>query len=272
MTLPEGFSPFEHLQTTASSILRKLVRTEFRDVGDDDWDPDITTPRGSLRIACDPDDSDTGVMLLLRFFIFYFVIRNGEDFAPLIYGLLQTGEDVTATKYPQVQVFFKESRYDASLDERIPVQRMVSFRWREDDWTTANVNALALEIKNEFATPKLKWQCGRELYTYRDRSKPYDFQVNAFDKANAKEVIEACMRIQDEVEPDWDEFLRYHAREAPPPINQTKMIEGELVKYPNPLPIAFVEFAYAQLKYPKLRKPRILVDATGTKRGAIHYV
>lgn len=272
MPLPDNFSPWEHLQSTASKALTRRVRDEFSDVGGDDWVADISIPRGSLRVACTPDDDDTGAMMLLRFFLFYFVVRGGEDFAPMVYGLLDFNEDVAAQKFPQVQVYYRESRYDATGNDRIPIQRRVSFRWRETSWTTANLNQLALKIKNDLATPKLKWRCGRELYTYRDRSKPYDFQVHAFSELEAKTVIEAAIRIQDDIEPDWDLLRKSEKVTGTYPINQTVSIDGELEKIPDLLPIAQVEFAYALVKFPKIRKPYYLVDATGTKRGAREYV
>jgi hypothetical protein len=272
MPLPDNFSPWEHLQSTVSRVLTRLVREEFSDIGGADWSPEITTPRSSLRVACTPDDKDTAPMMLIRMFLFFFVIRGGADFLPMVYGLLDFAEDVQAQKFPQVQVFYRETRYDATGNDRIPIERRVSFRWRETDWTTAKINALALKIKTDLATPKLIWRTGKEFYTYKDRSIPYEFKVQALNEVEAKKVIEASIRIQDNTEPDWKLLRKAVNTEATSTIPENRMIDGELVKLPIESPLATVEFAYAQLKFPKVRKPYILVDATGTKRGAREYV
>lgn len=272
MTLPEDFSPFEHLQSTMAHVLRYKVRREFSDVGGDDWEPDISTPRASLRIACTPDDNDTADMLGLRWRLFFDVVRGGQDFAPLVYAIDQKGLEASVRDYPIVKNFFVESRYDASTNERVPVRRQVSFRWREETFSTANVNQLALKIKNDLATPPLKWKCGRILYTYWDKSKPYNFQVYAYDKLNAKKIIEAAIRIQDDIEPDWDKYLKTHEPEDLTPPNEIKVIEGETVTIEKGKEIADLEFGWSELYYPNVTKPRYLVDATGTKAGAIHYV
>lgn len=272
MTLPENFSPFEHLQSTVSQVLRYKVRKEFSDVGGDDWEPDISTPRSSLRLACTPDDNDTADMLRLRWGLFFDVVRGGQDFAPQVYALDQKGLEASVRDYPIVKNFFIESRYDASSNERVPVRRQVSFRWREDNFSSANVIQLANKIKADLATPPLKWKCGRILFTYLDKSKPYNFQVYAYDKPNAKKAIEAAIRIQDDIEPDWNRCLKTHEPEDLTPPNETKLIEGDTVILEKGKEIADLEFGWSELYYPYITKPRYLVDATGTKPGAIHYV
>lgn len=54
--LPNNFSEWEHLQSVLIRAQNKFVREEFKDLGGDDWIPDINTPRGSLRQACTHKD------------------------------------------------------------------------------------------------------------------------------------------------------------------------------------------------------------------------
>jgi hypothetical protein len=66
MPLPDNFSAAEHLQDVILLTQNKIVRTEFNDVGDDNWVKDISTPRASLRLACTHEEDDSIDMTILR--------------------------------------------------------------------------------------------------------------------------------------------------------------------------------------------------------------
>ena len=68
MPLPIDFSPWEHLQNTIRFAHNQQVRKEFDDIQVDD---DITTPRGSLKVASLIDDKDTSTMTLIRMFLYH---------------------------------------------------------------------------------------------------------------------------------------------------------------------------------------------------------
>jgi hypothetical protein len=48
----------------------KVVRDYFSDLGGEEWEPEITTSRGSLRTACTVIDNDTSTIVLIRMLLF----------------------------------------------------------------------------------------------------------------------------------------------------------------------------------------------------------
>jgi hypothetical protein len=74
-------------------------------------------------------------------------------FDEYIYGIPSTDFEITHTYYPQVKLHFREDKYEASTNSRRPARSEVSFRWREDDYSTANINSLATKVVADFANP-----------------------------------------------------------------------------------------------------------------------
>ena len=50
------------------------MREYFSDLGGESWEPEITSNRGALRVACTMNDADTATMMLMRLYLFYDVI------------------------------------------------------------------------------------------------------------------------------------------------------------------------------------------------------
>ena len=126
MPLPENFSPWEHLQQTLTFNHNRLVREYFSDVGDADWEPDLSSTRGSLRVASTITDNDTADMVLLRMYLFYEVLGYGKRDLAVVYGSrFNDAPPVAGT--PQLFVVF--SQYDASTPEdESPIQHEKSVR------------------------------------------------------------------------------------------------------------------------------------------------
>lgn len=168
-----------------------------------------------------------------------------------------------------MKLHFREDKYESATNGRRPARSEVSFRWREDDYSTANVNSLATKILNDLARPVVFYKKGRTRYTYVDKALGYYFQVNADTEADAKKVIEATIRIQDDTEPDWENNFKEHKDNKNYTLRETVRVMGELIVKPKKRPIATVKFAYAELFIPGVQKPIILVDGTGIKAGAL---
>lgn len=113
---------------------------------------------------------------------------------------------------------------------------------------------------------------GRLAWTYWDDEKGYRFTIYADDETNAKKIIEQTIRIQDDVEPDWENKLREHKSSVNYSQPGTVRVMGETIRKPKKRPIATVKFSYAELFIPGLIKPIILLDRTGTKATALRYV
>ena len=192
-------------------------------------------------------------------------------FNDVIYGIPSTDFEIKYTYYPQVKLHFQESRYESSTNNRRPARSEVSFRWREDNFSSANINALATKIHADFAKPILSYGKGREAWTYWDDKKGYRFTVYVQTEQDAKKIIEAAIRIQDEIEPDWDKHLREHKDGVNYNVQETIKVMGETKKKPKKRPVANVKYQYAELFIPGTTKPIILSDASGYKPQAIKY-
>ena len=197
MTLPEAYSPWEHLQSVVMRVYRKEVIEEFKDIGNDDWDADITTPRGSLRQACTPDDNDTATMILIRMTLFYMVLRRAQDMqAPLI-GM-PYWDAVSSRKHkPQVMLYFSQDRSELKSGQDRPVTGRISFRLMDESSTTitgAKLKAIATRIKTTFGkATDSKWYRGRNMAVYTDPENGVSLQILTDTKAHAVDVIKSVL-------------------------------------------------------------------------------
>ena len=126
MALPDNFSPFEHLQDMIRLGHNRIVREYFSDRGNESWEPEITTTRGSLRVAATMNDTDTATMMLLRLYLFYDVIGFGRRGLATFYGSrFDTAPAVAGT--PQLFLVFSQDEA-ASPPEESPIQHEKSVR------------------------------------------------------------------------------------------------------------------------------------------------
>lgn len=178
MPLPENFSPAEHLQDVILITQNRIVRAEFNDVGDDSWVQDVTTPRGSLRVACTHLEGDSIDMTLLRLWLYFGILRKAQDFHPAIFGIPATSFQETTKYHPQIHLYFEEKYSEADPGYK-QLRSQVSLRLMgetTDTLTKAEMLVIANKIKTLFgaATPFF-WKRGKELYSYIDQSKGYYF-------------------------------------------------------------------------------------------------
>ncbi len=258
----------ETFQSFCRKYVNKLVKEHFSDISNDDPGTlSLEIPRQAIKRVCLHQDTDP-IMLTIGRLLLWWVEAKGL-FDDIIYGIPSTDFEITHTYYPQVKLHFREDKYEAATNNRRPARSEVSFRWRETDYSTTNVNSLANKILNDFARPVFYYRKGRQIWTYWDDKLGYRFTVAANDETNARKIIEQVHRIQDDVEPDWETHLREHKDNKNYGIQETIRVMGETKKKPKKRPIATVHFAYAELFIPGLTQPIILVDRTGTKARAI---
>jgi hypothetical protein len=258
----------ELFQSFCRKFFNRTVTEHFRDVTNDDPDTlSRAVPRQLIKRICLHKDKDPIVLTVGRLLIWWVEARGLFD--EYIYGIPSTDFEITHTYYPQVKLHFREDKYEASTNSRRPARSEVSFRWREDDYSTANINSLATKVVADFANPPFFFKRGKKLFSYVDKTKGYFFNVTTDDEANAKKIIEQVIRIQDEVEPDWEHKLKYHEDKINYLLPGTVRVLGDTKAKPKKRPTATVKFAYAELFIPGLTKPIILVDRTGTKGAAI---
>jgi hypothetical protein len=274
MTLPEGFSPAEHLQDVILKVQNKIVRDEFIDLSDGDWDTNINSPRASLRVACTHLDSDSVDMTQLRNWLFYVMLRKCQDFHPAIFGIPSTSFQETTRYYPQIHLYFEEKYQEADVGYK-PLRSQVSLRLigeTTETLTSGEVLIIANKIKTLFAgaTPFF-WKRGKELYSYIDQSKGYYFQILCFNETEAKKVIEQVLDIRSHT-PTW-KLLNTKTNSEPttsyPTIPVTKTILGKPYKQPRRRPVGNVYFRYAALHIHGKPNPVVLVDPDKRYKNAI---
>lgn len=274
MTLPDGFSAAEHLQDVIMKTQNKIVRTEFSDVGADDWEKDITTPRASLRVACTHEEADSIDMTILRLWLFFGILRKAQDFHPAIFGIPSTSFQETTRYHPQIHLHFEEKYTEADVGYK-PLRSQISFRLigeTTETLSSAEVLIIANKIKTLFAgaTPFF-WKRGKELYSYIDQSKGYYLQILCFNETEAKKVVEQVLDIRGHT-PTW-KLLNTKTNSEPttsyPTIPVTKTILGKPYKQPRRRPVGNVYFRYATLHIHGKPNPVVLVDPDKRYKNAI---
>jgi hypothetical protein len=271
MPLPEGHSHWEHLQSVLMFTYNRLVRREFRDVGDENWDPDISTSRSSLRVACTIDENDSAIMVLIRMFLFYVVLRQASDLHPPLYTTPTDLYQSIFKFHPQVSLYFREDLEDVEEGYK-PIDAVISFRLMNEtsqSLSPANAETLARRLYSIFggATP-YRWRKGRTKLMYKDVDRGYDLKVHAFSEAEGREVISKVLSVQNH---SIDlEHLTVSGMASPPPIvPPTRYVYGESRRMPRTRPVGWVRFRYAELHIHGVDKAITLVDTTLRRGNAL---
>ncbi|NJL53093.1 MAG: hypothetical protein HC930_14510 [Hydrococcus sp. SU_1_0] len=143
----------EIVQSFIRKYINKGIKEHFKDVsGDDETSLSKDTPRSAIKLVCLHKDTDPITLTVVRLLIWWVEARGLLD--EFIYGIPSTDFEISNTYYPQVKLHFRESKYEAATNARRPARGEVSFRWKENSFSTANVQALANKITADFARPR----------------------------------------------------------------------------------------------------------------------
>jgi len=250
----------ELLQQFCLRFVNKEVREHFKDLdGIADDSLDLTNSRHVAKRVCIHKDNDPITLTAARMLAFFFACESFQ--AQPIYGIPVTTFHESNYLKPQVSLHFIEKQSEANTANRRPVQAMVSYRIVDENITMSEVNALALKIKSDFATPKLQFKKGRTKFSYRDKTKGYEFILTCFDETNAEKIIKAVLGLNNHTYDD--ELLTDTESRKNWSVTGNQTILGKTYKKPVKRPIADVYFSHAELKIEGLPKPVILVDTTG---------
>jgi len=272
MTLPDDFSPWEHLQSTLRNAHNLQVRREFEDIEVDD---DITTPRGTLKLASLLQDNDTADMTILRLFLYHVIIKGFGQ--PEIYAV--PNQDVAdVMRYRPKLVLYFAQNYREVQDGQTPVDAQISIRLTNETaetLTQGDVNTLAQKVRALFGiSGGFRFTKGRGLFTYTEPLKGYFLQLYVNSQAEGRKVVKQVLDIKNHT-PDW-QYANYKENLEPsqafatnPPL---KRILGKAVRPRRRRPVAVVRFRHAQLFVPWVPKPIVLVDMTGRYKKAIIQV
>jgi hypothetical protein len=272
MPLPQTFSPWEHLQDQLRRIHNREVVEYFRYAADDD----ITTPQGSLKVACKMDDADTAVMTLLRLFLFEFTVGRGRrlEVAPIEASDRLPSYKVIRANKPIVTLFFLEDADDVEAGYR-RVQGEISFRLMNQTNTTiseSEAKAIGRKIKTAFAAGNgFIWKKGKVVCSYTDWEKGYQLQLFVKTAAEGRRVVEQVLDIQSHT-PDWENFETKENAEptqAFPTVPPRALILNKSRRLPRRRPVASVRYQYATLKLAGVGKGVVLHDRTYRYRSAL---
>ena len=259
---------WEHLQSVLMQTHNRIIRDEFSDIEPDD---DITTPRGSLKVACLLKDSDSALMTILRYWLFYVDLKKAQDLAPAIYGVPITSFQEHFQFAPHIKLYFLEDGDDVA-EGYSRVKGEISFKLigeTSESITPAKAESLAHKIRTAFATGSgFVWKKGRIKVSYLDKARGYDFRLLVTTEAEGRRVIEQVLDIQNHT-PDWDNLSIAESRADFPITPPTRHIYGKSRRLPRRRPRADVRFRVAELHIWGVPLPVILVDNTGTYRNAL---
>lgn len=272
MALPPEFSAQEHLQDTIRKWINREVRNYFSDVGGDTWDPDIVSPRASLRVACTHSDTDSLIMTQLRWQLFERIRRQAFDMP--YFGIPIVGFNEARKFKPQIMLYFQEDLQDVEPGFS-PVTGEVSFRlmdYESDTITPPIAQTLANRIANNLGLGGgFVWRKGRTMCSYTDRPRGYQLQILARDDNAARSLITQVLDIQNHA-PNWSRLNvseNQNEVERFPVIPPNERIYGEIRRTPRARPIADVRFQFAVLNVHGLQNPIPLYDRSGVYPGAL---
>lgn len=265
MPLPPNFAAPEHLQDTIRRTYNPEVREWFADINSDN--PDISTPRSSLRTACTHLENDTMDMTLAKMLLFDMMIKQrfmqaqGSNDRDLNYRVLRRTR-------PRVKLFFIEDLKDVERGFQ-PITGEISFRLMNQTATTMSeteARQVGTRIKSLFgASGGFVWKKGKELFSYTDWDKGYQLQLLARNKSEGRRIVEQVLDIQQH-SPEWEFFNRTENEEpstAFPIVPPSETILGKRQRLPRRRPIADVRFQYATLKVAGLPNEICLFDRSG---------
>lgn len=177
------------------------------------------------------------------------------------------------TFHPQICLVF----YETSQEALSPTRRVhgeISYRIMgetEETLTQGNARVRAERINSLFATPNsFEWQKGKEIVTYRDQSKGYDFRLRVKSETEARRIITQVMAIEGKT-PEWERLSVHESRAAFPPNPGSKRIYGEMRQLPVRRPVRDIKFRYAELHIWGIPQAISLVDTTGRRNTPLVF-
>lgn len=272
MALPDNFSEAEHLQDLFRRYANRQVREFFADLGGEDWSPDISTTRGSLRHGSTHKDDDSLPMTLLRWELFNYVRRLKFD-VPMI-GIPVSSFDVERRYRPQIILNFIEDMQDVEPGYEVVTGR-ISFRLMDqtsDTLTPTVAQTYATRISSNFNVGGgLVWRKGRIMCSYTDWNKGYQLQILCRTEADGRNVVERVLDIQNDTIDTAKLAYNENQNEAAayPVIPPNERIYGEIRRTARKRPLADVRFQYAVLHIHGLQNGIPLVDRTGLYPSAL---
>lgn len=259
------------------SFLRKSYNREvnewFKDITSEL--PDNSTGRNQAKRACLILPTDSQSLSLMKMLAFRFTVQK-THLRPHIYGTPIGTLDAQRKYRPQIVLEFLEDENDLEIGYS-RVDGRISFRLMDETTSTVSkteLTSIAKKIKAEFGTPKgYVWKKGKDLASYVDKPKGYQFQLLVKTKADAKEIIGKVLSLNS-VSPNWNKFSYKEADNptgAYPTVPGNQTILAKTHKEPRRRPIADVRFQSAYCSIWGLPEPIALYDLTFMHPNALEF-
>lgn len=248
------------------SFLRKTHNREvnewFKDVTVQT--PDNSTARNQAKRACLILPKESQNMALLKTLNFRYIVQK-THLRPDVFGVPIGTMDAQRKYRPQIVLEFLEDAIDvvAGYDR---VDGRISFRLMDETSetiTNTELIAIARRISTKFtARNGYIWKKGKDLASYIDKEKGYQFQLLVRNKADAKELVTDVLETNNDT-PNWNK-LSYKEADNPtgayPTVPSSQTILGKTVKKPRIRPISEVRFQSAYCNIWGKTRPVILCD------------
>ncbi len=265
--MPAPKNTWSHLISVLTQVHNRVVKEDFRDVGDDDWETDISTPRSSLRTACTIRANDSAPIVMLRLLLYYLILRKAQDMQIPYYGMPVAETQATFKFKPQVCLYFQQSALDYPSNGN-PVTGIISFRLMDqtsNSLTQSKMTQIANLVKTHFggSTPFV-WKKGRVMVTYNNWEEGIAWQILSLNPTEGERVIKQLLKVQGSTFDD--KYMNVNENASPleryPTNPGNQSILGKSTKKPRQRPIGNVVFRYATLSIHGKSRPEHLYDTT----------
>lgn len=286
MPLPENFGGFEHLQNVYRQQFNRQVAEYFKDLGTS-WEPEVNTPRGSLRVACTMTDEDSAPVMAMRHKLLYDVLGYGRSDLAIVYGSKFDSAPPVAG-HPQLFLVFSQDAA-ASPSEEPPIIHEKSVRLMkfscassDDDGSTkpaitkANMTEIANEIKVNFLSGSMGifYTCGNKSASYTDPENGFA-RGNYVLVNNRTDAVEIYQKICNVIDvPFQSSKLIVNDPDKASTTTATagkSTILGKQVQNRRYRPIANLRFRSAYISLGNLVKPVFLIDTTLRMPSLVSY-
>lgn len=256
----------ETLFTTCMNAHNLYVEQHFGDVGQ--YNP--SDPLLQLKNFALIQETDSFLEVLLRFWMFYVLVGKAAMFMPETYSIPVTSFQEARHFYPQVTLYFKESRetVEPTFD---PIYGEISFRIVKTPVVEINQGwavSFGMRIKELMGLENFSWSKGWLRVNYQDKAKGYDFRLNVSTKAEGIRIITTVLELQGDV---FNEsfIVTSQADKSFPAVPPDQFLYGKERRGPRQRPVGTVYFYRASLKLHGVPKDIILYDKTGRSRSAL---
>ena len=252
----------EAFQSFCRQYFNRLVTAHFADIPNNDPATlSLGNAREAVKRMCLHQDKDSFALTNSR--INLFLMEAKGLFDEYIYAMPLDQFESTHTYFPHVTLWFREEKYEASNNNRLPVKSQLSFKYRSEDTSKGNLTSFAQTIAGIFTDPPFSYRKGDQYYTYVDKRLGYYFNTYTQAENDATNLIESTMSIQGDTPPDFQNKLRLHSDNVDYSIRNTIDAAGETKLTVRRRPSATVKFITAEMFINGLPMPITLVDRTG---------